>query len=189
MILYNWFSVLRRQRRPKNISSSEYDLAAINTRLYRAMYLLGRTRVELAEHFGIDTSIPLCEQPKLPEASTENIIKAANFLGVSFTWLLTGEPCTEVDHYVRDADNRSAGSAAAAMAANTGHNSAVVQGSQNTSVVVKHYHTDLTEFEQELLLRYRSLDAQKQVAVLERLFELNAQAQERDGAEHTHGIN
>lgn len=151
-----------------------YDLAAVNTRLYRAMYLLGRTRVELAEYYGLDTSRPLCEQPNIPQATTENILKAATFLGVSMSWLTTGEPCSTVDHYVCAADTISAGSATAALEARAGNGSAIVQDAQNTSVVIKHFHSELSEFEQMFIERYRALDAHGKDAVWARLLELNA---------------
>lgn len=165
-----------KQKRPaNNAERSDYDFAAINTRLFRTMYLLGRTRVELGAHFGLDPSVPLCWQD-IPDASTENLIKAANFLGISLTWLVTGEPCTTTDYYVCEADNKSAGSAAAAMASSTGHGSAVVQGSQNTSVVVTHYHADLDDNDRDFVRRYRGLAPKDKATLWSRLFELEEQA-------------
>lgn len=148
-----------------------YDHAAINDRLFLAMQRLGRTRVELAQHFGLDTELPLSAQRDLPSATLENFVRAASFLGVSVPWLTLGEIHNAVDEYVSAPGFQ--GGAASGAAGSAGNCSAVVQGTNNkTTVVVKHYHTDLNENEWDFVRRYRGLAPKDKAALWSRLFEL-----------------
>ena len=77
----------------------KYDLVAMHERAQKAIFALQRNQIEVSARMGIDTSIPLHKRMPLPPTE-ENICKAAEVLGVSVGWLVTGVPATETDRFV-----------------------------------------------------------------------------------------
>ena len=128
----------------------------------RALFMLGKSRVDLARAFGLDPTIPLgCNLPdKIPRPTMANAVKVARFIGISLPWLLRGEVCNDVDRYVSGTELRPS-----SMAANAAHGSTIIQGSQHSSVTVQHHYGDLSPQESDIINAYRVLDCSRQAAV------------------------
>lgn len=155
-----------------------YDMRAINNRVYLAAGKVGKTRIDLAELFGLDPNIPLHEQPpeKIPRPTMESMARVANFLGVSVRWLLHGEPENEVDLFVSSITAGRMGPDGMSVAANIG-GPAVLQKNENCStVIVKNIQGEyLTDQEREILSAFRGLRAADQAAVISYLLSMDRQ--------------
>lgn len=162
-----------------DLSPANYDLRAINNRVHRAMIRTGHTRAEIGELFGLDASIPLAMQPfeKIPRPTMGNIVKVSNFLGVSIRWLLYGEPQNDVDCFVELSPAKQHGVASSVQG------SAVVQGNEQSTIIVKNIHGEsLTEQEREALRLFRSLGIQEQTRLLCFGYDLATNKNEAPGA-------
>lgn len=78
---------------------TDFDLIAMNERACRAIIATGRTQREVAKQMGIDISIPLHKREPM-QPTIQNIRKAAQIIGVSYKWLTTGIPETQLDFVV-----------------------------------------------------------------------------------------
>lgn len=127
-----------------------------------ALFMLGKSRAEMARAFGLDPEIPLgCNPPdKMPRPTMSNTVKAARFIGVSLPWLLRGEVRNDVDRYVSGATQPPP-----ALTAHASHGSTIIQGSQHSSVTVQHHYGDLSELERDMITAYRALGSSEQAAV------------------------
>lgn len=125
-----------------------------------ALFMLGKSRAEMARAFGLDPEIPLgCNPPdKMPRPTMSNTVKAARFIGVSLPWLLRGEVRNDVDRYVSGAMQQPA------LTANAAHGSTIIQGSQHSSVTVQHHYGDLSPQESDIISAYRALGSSEQAA-------------------------
>lgn len=157
----------------EDLSPIEYDMKGINNRVYRAMSRTGRTRTEIAELFGMDSSIPLAMQPleKIPRPTMGNVVRIAALLGVSVRWVLYGEPECDVDFFVESAPTQVQGAAALAI-----QGSAVVNGNERSTIIVKNIQGEpLSDQEREVLLAFRRLSVRDQAAIMSFVFELENQ--------------
>lgn len=147
------------------LSPLEYDMQAINERFYKAMGRTNRTRTEIAEYLGLDPKLPLSMQPKekIPRPTMESIIKVSMFLGVSVGWMLNGIPENDVDLFVESTPAKINQSFSA-------HSSAIVQGNEQSTIIVN--NNSLDDHEKEIIRLYRSLPMQEQVKLLTYAYEL-----------------
>lgn len=102
----------------------KYDLVAMHERAQKAIFALQRNQIEVSARMGIDTSIPLHKRMPLPPTE-ENICKAAEVLGVSVKWLITGVPATETDRFVIQ------------QVSGNINGSVVIKGNRNCEIVVR----------------------------------------------------
>lgn len=102
----------------------KYDLVAMHERAQKAIFALQRNQIEVSARMGIDTSIPLHKRMPLPPTE-ENICKAAEVLGVSVGWLITGVPVTETDRFVIQ------------QVSGNINGSVVIKGNRNCEIVVR----------------------------------------------------
>ena len=159
----------------------EYDMQAINDRMYKAMVKLGKTRVDIATLYGMDPGIPLAMQPpeRVPRPTLGNIAKLSGYLGVSVKWLLHGEAENDVDIFVMGLQigthtpvSNGAGSSAA-------QGGAIISGAMNSTVVVQHMvGDDLSAMEREIISAIRKLPVREQATVISYIFSMeNATSQ------------
>lgn len=159
------------QKKDVELCPDQYDFLEMNERVYRAMYKLGKTRVDIAKLFGMDATIPLSMQPedKVPKATMGSIVKLSNYLGVSVRWILHGDPENEVDIFVLGHKTQDRVGIISSVSG-----SALVQGNENSTIVVKNISgMDLTEQEREMVYTFRRLSVRDQAAVLSFVFELD----------------
>ena len=157
-------------------------MTAMNDRVFLAMIRLGQTRVDIAELFGMDTSVPLAMQPpeKVPRPTIGNIAKISGHMGVSVRWLLHGEPENDVDRFVigQQACVPSCGPLCDRGCSSNGGRSAsqggaIISGAQNSTVVVQNIKgDDLSPMEREMLRSIRALSARDQAAIISYVFAL-----------------
>lgn len=156
----------------EELSPEEYNLRLINERVHNAAHRLGKTRMDIAEIFGIDTALPLSKQPqKVPRATMSTMVKISNYLGVSMRWLLQGEEENEVDHFVNAEKVMWNGSTAATIG-NVDHGS-VLQDVTAQNITVQNISTagPISKTEEEVLKILRRLPPREKAAVLEMLAE------------------
>ena len=167
--------------READLSPADYDLCAINQRASLAITRTGRTRIEVAEMFGMDTSIPIAMQPrkKIPRPTMDSIIKMSNFLGVSVRWLLYGEPQNDVDMFVMHQVAPSQGTTIADTRKNAHQGAAIITGAHNSTVVVQNIKCDsLTEMERTVVSALRSLSPRDQADAISYIFALEKGGEE-----------
>lgn len=172
-------------------------MPAMNDRVHLAMIRLGQSRVDIAELFGMDTSIPLAMQPpeKVPRPTIGNVAKISGHMGVSVRWILYGEPENDVDRFVigQQACAPSCGpSCGLACNVDAGRSAsqggAVISGAQNSTVVVQHITgDDLSSMEREMIHAIRSLSARDQAAVMAYVFALEKESAEKKSPQHKPG--
>ena len=143
--------------------------------MYLALGRVGKTRIDLAEFFGMDVSIPLAMQPKdkIPRPTMETIVKVSSFLGVSVRWLLHGEPENEVDFFVmKDCKSHDRFTEAATIkTAEKG--AAIITGAKNSTVIVQTANGDsLSEMERAMISAFRLLRPREQSSALASIFSL-----------------
>ena len=165
----------------KDLSPLKYDMHAVNDRVYRAMSRVGKTRVDIAMLYGMDTSIPLALQPreKVPRPTMENIVKLSVFLGVSVRWILYGEPENEVDIFVMGphACDTAYMSVTGQSASQGG---AIIAGARNSTVVVQNIAGEgLSSMERELIRTIRQLSPREQAAVMSYVFALDQESKDK----------
>lgn len=108
-------------------SIQKYDLVAMHERACRAAIVLRRQLREISALMGEDVSIPLHKRKPI-QPTPENIRKAAEIIGVSVGWLVTGIPETPTDMLVIGQKPMNANIA----------DSAIINGSQHCAIVVDH---------------------------------------------------
>ena len=178
-------AVLLRLRSKKNVelketdlSPDDYNMKDINDRVLKAIMRTGKTRVEVADLYGMDTSLPLAMQPpeKVPRPTMENVVKLAVFLGVSVRWILHGEPENEVDLFVMS--QQSAGMTShTAQAASASQGAAIINGANNSTVVVQNITGEsLSELEREVIKAIRQLPVREQASVASYVFAIEEKA-------------
>lgn len=162
-----------------DLSPIDYDMKEINQRAHLAMRRTGRTRIEVAELYGMDTDIPIAMQPpeRIPRPTMANVVKLAGLLGVSVRWMLYGEPENDVDLFVigqQQACSPTCGPACMACGERSAsQGGAIISGALNSTVVVQNIKgDDLTDLERELLQSIRALSARDQAAVISYVFTL-----------------
>lgn len=169
-----------------DLSPVKYDLKAINIRAHKAMTRTGRTRLEIAEFFGMDCAIPLAMQPpeKIPRPTMANIIKLAQFLGVSARWMLYGEPENDVDFFVT-CPGSGAGPQVTATSTNAAkQGAAVISGASNSTVIVQNI-SGLNEIENEVISTLRRFTLREQATVLAYIYALEDELKEKEkGPQH-----
>lgn len=106
----------------------KYDLVAMHERAQKAIFALQRNQIEVSARMGIDTSIPLHKRMPLPPTEA-NICKAADVLGVSVGWLITGVPETETDRFVIQ------------QVSGNINGSVVIRGNKNCEITVRNVPT------------------------------------------------
>ena len=151
--------------RENDLSPDEYNMRAVNDRVYRAIIRVGKTRAEVATMYGMDANIPLAMHPpeKVPRPTMENVVKLAGFLGVSVRWILYGEPENDVDLFVMG--QQQTGTAVAGAAATNG--AAIITGAHNSTVVVQNFKGHgLTDCEREMIRVFRQLPVRDRAAVV-----------------------
>lgn len=165
----------------KDLNPFLYDLKGINDRMYKAMMKLGITRVDIARLYGMDERLPLAMQPqkKIPRPTIENVVKLADYMGVSVRWLMYGEPENTVDMFVigqqitkQNSTPNTAYAETVGASASTG--AAIITGTSNSTVIVQNIKKEREEskFEIELLKAFRNLNAKEQILVMSYLFTL-----------------
>ena len=128
-----------------------------------ALFMLGKSRVDLARAFGLDPTIPLgCNPPgKMPRPTMSNTVKVARFIGVSLPWLLRGEIRNDVDRYVSGVMQQQF----SAMVAHAAHGATIIQSPQQSTVTVQQHYGGLSPQESDIINAYRALDCSRQAAV------------------------
>lgn len=77
----------------------EYDFSAMHKRACAAILVLNMDQQDVAERMGADMSIPLyLRKPFRPTMA--NICKAADIIGISTGWLMSGDTMTDTDDFV-----------------------------------------------------------------------------------------
>lgn len=171
--------------READLSPAEYDLCEINRRASLAITRTGRTRIEVAEMFGMDTSIPIAMQPrkKIPRPTMDSIIKMSNFLGVSVRWLLYGEPQNDVDLFVMHQVAPAQGTTISENRKNAHQGAAIITGAHNSTVVVQNIKMEsLSEMEREMVEALRRLPLRDQAAAMAYVFSLEKEHEEGKNA-------
>lgn len=171
--------------READLSPAEYDLCEINRRASLAITRTGRTRIEVAEMFGMDTSIPIAMQPrkKIPRPTMDSIIKMSNFLGVSVRWLLYGEPQNDVDVFVMHQVAPAQGATVSETRKNAHQGAAIITGAHNSTVVVQNIKMEsLSEMEREMVEALRRLPLRDQAAAMAYVFSLEKEHEEGKNA-------
>lgn len=114
----------------------------ISERIFEVLQKTGKKQADLAKYVGVRSNTVSDWKNKGANPSADLIYRIAEFLGVSCEYLLTGkEP--------------------ASISASNIHNSAVVQGNNATTLIVKNGKTEereLSDQEVELLRIFHSLD-------------------------------
>lgn len=162
-----------------DLSPAEYDMKAVNDRVYAAMKKMGKTRVDVATLYGMDVSLPLAMQPagKVPRPTLENVSRLADFLGVSVRWILHGEPENSVDVFVAGTGSPPAAGSLDLSAASNG--AAIINGAQHSTVVVQHINgDDLTEMERAIVTSLRNIPPRDRAAAMAYIFALEQEAQD-----------
>lgn len=76
-----------------------YDFSAMHKRACAAILVLNMDQQDVAERMGADMSIPLyLRKPFRPTMA--NICKAADIIGISTGWLMSGDTMTDTDDFV-----------------------------------------------------------------------------------------
>lgn len=164
---------------PQDLSPAEYDMKAVNDRVYAAMKKMGKTRVDVAMLYGMDVNLPLAMQPagKVPRPTLENVSRLADFLGVSVRWILHGEAENSVDIFVAGAGSPTATGSLDLSAASNG--AAIINGAQHSTVVVQHINgDDLTEMERAIVTSLRNIPPRDRAAAMSYIFALEQEAQD-----------
>ena len=176
-------AVLRFKLRKANIAEAdlspiEYDMKAINRRAQHAMARMGKTRVEVAEFFGMDSSIPLAMQPreKIPRPTMGNVVKLAEYLGVSIRWMLYGDIENDVDQFVMRQNSNAPVMAQVKNSAEQG--AAIISGASNSTVIVQNI-SGVNDMEREMITAIRRLPIKEQAAVMAYIFSLEKELGEK----------
>lgn len=160
-------------------------MKAINDRVYQAMVRLGKTRVDIAELFGMDPSIPLSMQPvgKVPRPTMENVVKLSVFMGISVKWILYGEAENDVDLFVIGPPSCEVSChlvKAGGGSAEASKGGAIITGAQNSTVVVQHINgEDLSELERAVIESIRKLEPRKQAEAMSFILSMEHEAAEK----------
>ena len=165
--------------RENDLSPAEYNMRDINERVYRAMMKMGKSRVDVAELYGMDTTIPLAMQPpeKVPRPTMENVVRLSRFLGVSVRWMLYGDPENDVDRFVvgDTSDSRQ-------TRGSVSHGAAIIAGATNSTVVVQNIKADgLSDLERAVLQALRTLPPRDQASVMSYIFALEKESLDNQG--------
>lgn len=169
----------------QDLNPESYDMKAINDRVYRAMLKTGKTRIDIANLYGMDASVPLALQPpeKVPRPTIGNIVKLSNFMGVSVRWILYGEPENDVDIFVGSAPTGGA-IGATALGASAAQGAAIITGARNSMVVVQNGKgDDLSPMEQEVIKILRNIPPREQAVAMSYIFALEQEIQEKQGGD------
>lgn len=166
-----------------DLSPDDYDMKAVNDRVYRAMERVGKTRADIAIMFGMNPATPMSLQPpgKIPRFSMQSFVKLSSFLGVSVRWMLTGEPENEVDFYIMQ-DTRDIGETGVPKLEKAGslahHGAAIVSGSHHSTVLVQSF-AGMSDMEHELIQTLRSLPAKEKAEAMAYIFALEKEVLEK----------
>lgn len=163
--LFKWFNRRKIEIKDNDLSPLDYDMEAINSRVYQAMSRTGKTRFDLAALFGMDIGLPLAMQPpeKLPRPTMSNMCKVAQYLGVSLRWVLHGEPENDVDFFVMSSADKSQ----TPIIGQAAHGAAVITGATNSTVFVQNIKNEnASEIEYALLRSIRRLKPKDQAAAI-----------------------
>lgn len=160
-----WSMLHKVELKEDDLDPTEYDMKAINNRFFKALHKTNRTIAEVAEVFGLDPNLPVVLQPKekVPRPTMATMVKAAHFLGVSINWLLHGEITNDVDHFVESATSQQ-------VHAFTATGSAIVQGNEQSTIIVN--NDSLNDQERELVKMFRYMAVKNQVELLSHAYEL-----------------
>ncbi len=176
-VLFKFFGRNKLKLQSYDLSPEEYDMKAVNDRTFSAMMRVGKTRADVAELFGMDSSIPLALQPKdkVPRPTMGNIVRLAEFLGVSVGWLLTGKPENEVDVFVISVPGVS-GANTGSVGSSASSGAAIIAGASNSTVIVQNIAMDdLSAMEREVIQAIRNLPARDQAAVMSYVFAMDCE--------------